>query len=171
MIVRCVGVFAAGIAAISASQAAAPQALSFNCDAVPGEVSAMQQDRLGAARTISGDLRVIQARHDNNLTPTATVKLASPKDFVALQMTPVEPNSSDFVVFVRNGDSKEEERTVLGQVTLNQTVPFRLALNGKDVQVEAAGKAVAVRQSFRGAPSIGVTCSTGHFPFDNVHVQ
>jgi hypothetical protein len=171
MVVRWVGVLTAAAAGFSASEAAAPQRLSFNCDAVPGEVSAMDQDHLAMARTISGNLRAVEARQDNNLQPAATVRLASRKDFVALQMAPTEPGSSRFVVFVRNGDAKEEERTVLGEVPLNQTMAFNLAQSGKDVTVTAAGQTVSVRQSFRGPPSVAITCSTGHFLFDDVAVQ
>jgi hypothetical protein len=169
MIVRWLGVFAA--AGFTASQAAAPQALSFNCDAVPGEVTAMSENHLAAATAISGDLRALEMRQDNNLQPAATVKLASRKDFVALQMAPTEPNSGKFVVFVRHGDAKEEERLILGELMLNQSMPFRIAQNGKDVTVTGAGETISVRQSFRGAPVLGVSCSTGHFLFDNVQVQ
>jgi hypothetical protein len=168
MIVRWVGVLAAATAGFTASQAAAPQSLTFNCDAVGGAVSTMDAEHLSPTTAISGNLRALQARHDNNLSPTATVKLSSRKDFVALQMTPIEPNSSTFLLYVRNGDAKEEERTMLGQVALNTLVPFRIALNGKDVQIQAAGQAVSVQQSFRGKPNVGVSCSTGHFLFDNV---
>jgi hypothetical protein len=171
MVLRWVSVLAATSASLSASEAAAPRTASFNCDAVPGEVSAMDQTHLGAARAISGNLRAIEARHDNNLQPAATVKLASRKDFVALQIVPTEPNSQNFVVFVRNGDAQEEERTILGEVLLNQSMPFSIAQNGKNVTVTGAGQTISVRQSFRGAPSLGVTCSTGHFLFDNVAVQ
>jgi len=41
MRVRWIGLFAGAAAAVTATQAAAPRMLSFNCDAVPGEVSAM----------------------------------------------------------------------------------------------------------------------------------
>jgi len=171
MRVRWIGLFAGAAAAVTATQAAAPRMLSFNCDAVPGEVSAMGQEHLATASAISGNLRAVEMRQDNNLQPAATVKLASPKDFVALQLAPTEPNSGRFVVFVRNGDAKEEERTLLGEVALNQAVPFRIARSGKDVIVAAAGQTIAVRQAFRGTPSLGVTCSTGRFLFDNVEVQ
>jgi hypothetical protein len=157
--------------AVSSAQAAAPQAMSFNCEALPGEVSAMDQDHLGAATAISGNFRALQISQDNNLSPAATVKLASRKDFVALQMTPLEPNGRTFLVFVRNGDAKEEERTMLGQVAMQESMPFRVARSGKDVVITAAGQTISVRQSFRGTPSVGVSCSTGHFLFDNVQVQ
>jgi hypothetical protein len=170
MVLRHIVIVAAA-AGFNASEAAAPQNLSFNCNAVPGEVSAMDQSHLAAANTISGNLRAVEIRQDNNLQPAATVKLASRKDFVALQMAPTEPNSGRFVVFVRNGDAKEEERTMLGEVTLNQSVPFRIAHSGKNVIVAAAGQTISVRQSFRGPPSMGVSCSTGHFLFDGVSVQ
>ena len=39
------------------------------------------------------------------------------------------------------------------------------------VSVAAAGPTISVRQAFRGTPSLGVTCSTGRFLFDNVEVQ
>jgi hypothetical protein len=171
MRVRSIGLFAGAAAAVTATGAAAPRMLSFNCDAVPGEVSAMGQEHLATASAISGNLRAVEMRQDNNLQPAATVKLASPKDFVALQLAPTEPNSGRFVVFVRNGHAKEEERTLLGEVALNQAVPFRIARSGKDVIVAAAGQTIAVRQAFRGTPSLGVTCSTGRFLFDNVEVQ
>jgi hypothetical protein len=138
---------------------------------VPGEVSAMDQSRLATATAISGNLRALEMRQDNTSQPAATVKLASRKDFVALQLAPTEPNSRRFVMFVRHGDAKEEERTILGEVALNQSVPFSVARSGKDVIVEAAGQTMSVRQSFRGPPSMGVSCSTGHFQFDNVSVQ
>jgi hypothetical protein len=171
MVVRWVALLAAAAAGVSATEAAAPQRLSFNCDAPPGELSTMDQDRLAGANAISGNLRAIEGREDNNLNPTATVRLASHKDFVALQIAPTEHNSSRWVVLVRNGDAREEERTLLGEVGLNETMPFRVTRNGKDVIIEAAGRSVAVRQSFRGAPDMGVTCSTGHFLFDNLQVQ
>ncbi|WP_028969594.1 hypothetical protein [Sphingomonas sp. URHD0057] len=170
MVLRHIVILAA-TAGFSATEAAAPQTLSFNCDAVPGEVSAMDANHLAAATTISGNLRAVEVRQDNNLQPAATVKLASRKDFVALQLAPTKPNSGKFVVFVRNGDAKEEERTLLGEVTLNEPMPFRVAQSGKDVIVVAAGHTLSVRQSFRGPPSMGVSCSTGHFQFDNVSVQ
>jgi hypothetical protein len=56
-------------------------------------------------------------------------------------------------------------------VPLNQTMAFSLAQSGKDVTVTAAGQTVSVRQSFRGPPSVAITCSTGHFLFDDVAVQ
>jgi hypothetical protein len=171
MTVRLIAIAAGAALALSASEAAAPQILSFNCDAVPGEVTAMDQARLTAATAISGSFRAIQARHDNSVSPVATVKLASDKDFVALQITPIEPNSSTFLIFVRNGDAKEEERTMLGQAELNQPVPFRIARNGKQVDVSAAGQSLSLRQSFRGTPSLGVTCSTGQFLFENLELR
>jgi hypothetical protein len=171
MVVRWIGLFACSAAVVSATQAAAPQMLSFTCDAVPGEVSAMDQEHLATASAISGNLRAVEMRQDNNLQPAATVKLASRKDFVALQLAPTEPNSGRFVVFVRNGDAKEEERTLLGEVAINQAVPFSIARNGKEVIVAAAGQTISVRQGFRGTPSLGVTCSTGRFQFDTIEVQ
>jgi len=170
MVLRHIVILAAA-AGFSASGAAAPQTLSFNCDAVPGEVSAMDQTPLAAATAISGNLRAIEMRRDNSSQAAATVKLASRKDFVALQLAPTEPNSGRFVVFVRHGDAKEEERVILGEVALNQSVPFSVARSGKDVIVAAAGQTLSVRQSFRGPPSMGVSCSTGHFLFDGVSVQ
>ena len=169
MILRQIVILAA--AGFGATGAAAPQTLSFNCDAVPGEVSAMDQTRLAAATAISGNLRAVEMREDHNSQPAATVKLASRKDFVALQLAPTEPNSGRFVVFVRNGDAKEEERTILGEVALNQSMPFSVTQSGKDVIIVAAGQTVSVRQRFRGPPSMGVSCSTGHFLFDGVSVQ
>ena len=74
-------------------------------------------------------------------------------------------------MFVRNGDSKVEERIGLGEVSLNQTMPFAIARNGKDVVVSASGQTVSIRQPFRGSPVIGVSCTTGYFLFDNVRVQ
>lgn len=171
MVARSLGIIAAAAAAFSASEAAAPQTLAFNCDAAPGEVSAMDQTRLTAANAISGNLRAIELRDDNNLQPTATVKLASRKDFVALQIAPTTANSGRFVVLVRNGDAREEERTLLGEVALNEILPFRMIHSGKDIVVEAGGQSVLVQRSFRGAPTLGVTCSTGRFLFDNVQVQ
>jgi hypothetical protein len=171
MILHSIAIAAGAALALGASQAAVPQTLSFNCDAVPGEVTAMDQGPLASATSISGSFRAVQARHDNNVSPVATVKLASDKDFVALQITPIEPNSSTFLVFVRNGDAKEEERTLLGQAELNQPVPFRVARNGKQVEVAAAGQSLSLRQSFRGAPSLGVSCSTGQFLFENVELR
>jgi len=170
MVLRHIVILAAA-AGFSASGAAAPQTLSFNCDAVPGEVSAMDQTPLAAATAISGNLRAIEMRRDNSSQAAATVKLASRKDFVALQLAPTEPNSGRFVVFVRHGNAKEEERVILGEVALNQSVPFSVARSGKDVIVAAAGQTLSVRQSFRGPPSMGVSCSTGHFLFDGVSVQ
>jgi len=169
MVLRHIVILAA--AGFAATGAAAPPTLSFNCDAVPGQVSAMDQTPLAAATAISGNLRPIEMRQDNNAQPAATVKLASRKDFVALQLAPTEPNSGRFVVFVRHGDAKEEERVILGEVALNQSVPFSVARSGKDVIVAAAGQTLSVRQSFRGPPSMGVSCSTGHFLFDGVSVQ
>lgn len=166
-----VAILTAAGAGLSAPQAAAPQSLSFSCDAAPGEVTAMADHLPATATFISGDFRALQIRQDNNLSPAATVKLASRKDFVALQMTPIEPNSRTFLVFVRNGDGHEEERTMMGEVRIDQSMPFRLARHGKDVVVSAAGQTVTVRQSFRGAPNIGVSCSTGKFLFENVQVQ
>lgn len=131
----------------------------------------MDQSHLTNSTAISGSFRAVQVRHDNNASPVATVKLASDKDFVALQMTPIEPNSSTFLLFVRNGDAKEEERTMLGQVEINQPAPFRIARNGKQVDVTAAGRTVSLRQSFRGSPSLGVSCSTGQFLFENLEVR
>ena len=169
MVVRWTVVLAAATVGFSPIDAAAPaKSVSFDCDAVPGSVSAMDPEHLAPTTVISGSLRALQSRQDNTLSPTATVKLSSRKDFVALQMSPVEPNSSTYVVFIRNGDAKEEARTVLTQVALNQPVPFRIALNGKDVDVQAAGQAISVQQTFRGKPTVGVTCSTGHFRFDNL---
>jgi len=170
MVLRHIVILAAA-AGFSASEAAAPQTLSFNCNAMPGEVSAMDQTRLAAATAISGNLRAVEMREDNNAQPAATVKLASRKDFVALQLAPTEPHSGRFVVFVRHGDAKEEERTILGEVALNQSVPFSIAQSGKDVVVAAAGQTVSVRQRFRGPPSMGVSCSTGQFLFDGVSVE
>jgi len=166
--VRWVCVLMAATVAFSASEAAAPESMSFDCDALPGTVSTMDANRLAPTRAISGSLSALQSRHDSNLTPTATVKLASRKDFVALQMTPIERNSSTFILFIRNGDNQQEERTELGHVTLNQAVPFTIAKDGKNVRVEAAGRAVFIEQSFRGTPNVGVSCSTGHFRFDNI---
>jgi hypothetical protein len=171
MVMRLVAILIAIGAGLSATQAAAPESLSFNCDAVPGEVTAMADHLPATATAISGNFRAIQIRQDNNLSPAATVKLASRKDFVALQMTPIEPNSLTFLVFVRNGDAHEEERTMVGQVMIDQPMPFRLTRDGKNVVVSAAGQTVTVRQSFRGAPNIGVSCSTGKFLFENVQVQ
>src|SRR5919107_737135 len=105
MVMRLVTILTAAGVGLSASGAAAPQALSFNCDAAPGEVTAMTDHVPATATDISGDFRALQIGQDTNLSPAATVKLASRKDFVALQMTPIEPNSRTFLVFVRNGDS------------------------------------------------------------------
>ena len=171
MIVRWIGVVATAPAGFCATHAEAPQAMSFNCDAAAGEVSIMDQSHLATAKAISGNLRAVEMREDNNLQPVATVRFASRKDFVALQMAPSGLSSGKFAVIVRNGDAKEEERTILSQVALNQSVPFRIAQRGKDVIVEAAGQTISVRQSFRGAPAMGVSCSTGRFLFDNVQVQ
>jgi hypothetical protein len=171
MVVRWISVLAATAAGFSAGEAAAPQAMSFNCDAPPGELSTMDRDRLAGANAISGNLRAIEGREDNNLDPTATVRFASRKDFVALQLAPTSHDSGRFVIVVRKGDAHEEERTLLGEVGLNEAMPFRVTRSGKDIIIEAAGQSVSVRQSFRGAPSMGVTCSTGHFLFDNLQVQ
>jgi len=171
MVVRWIGVLAATAAGFSASEAAAPQTMSFNCDAPPGELSAMDQNRLAGANAISGNLRAIEGREDSNLDPTATVRFASRKDFVALQLAPSSHNSGRFVIVVRQGDAQQEERTLLGEVGLNETMPFRVTRSGKDVIIEAAGQSVSVRQSFHRAPYMGVTCSTGHFLFDNLQVQ
>src|SRR3954454_2711585 len=96
-------------AGFRATGAAAPQTLSFNCDAVPGEVSAMDQSRLATATAISGNLRALEMRQDNSRHPAPPGKRASRRYFVALQLAPTEPNSGRFVVFVRHGDAKEEE--------------------------------------------------------------
>ena len=170
MVLRWIGCFAIASVGMTATEAAAPNPLSFSCNALPGEISAMD-GQLPASTAITGNLRALQMRHDKNLRPVATVRLASKKDFVALQVTPVEPNSDTFTVFVRNGDSKDEERVGLGEVTLNQTMPFAIARNGKDVVVSASGQTVSIRQPFRGNPVISVSCTTGHFLFDNVRVQ
>src|SRR5205085_9897300 len=132
---------------ITATEAAAPNPLSFSCNALPGEVLAMD-GQLPASTAITGNLRALQMRHDNNLRPVATVSLASEKDFVALQVTPTKPNSDTFTVFIRNGDSQVEERIGLGEVTLNQTMPFAIARNGRDVVVSASGQTVSIRQPF-----------------------
>jgi hypothetical protein len=170
MVLRWVGFFAVASVGITATEAAAPHPLSFSCNALPGEVSGMD-GQLPASTAITGNLRALQMRHDSNVRPVATVRLASEKDFVALQITPTEPNSDTFTVFVRNGDSKVEERIGLGEVSLNQTMPFAIARNGKDVVVSASGQTVSIRQPFRGSPVIGVSCTTGYFLFDNVRVQ
>jgi hypothetical protein len=167
MILRSIS---AGIMVIglTASQAGTAQRLSFDCNAAPGGVLAMDSHTIAGATAISGVFRAIQTRHDNALRPVATVKIASRKDFVSLQMTPRQADSDVFDVFVRNGDAREEQRTILGQVTLDHPMPFRVARAGKQVVVTAAGHTVVLDQSFRGTPAMGVTCSTGHFLFENV---
>jgi hypothetical protein len=131
----------------------------------------MDERQLPAVSAISGNFRALLARSDNNLRPSATVKLASAKDFVALQMTPTEPGANRYTVFVRNGDNREEERTPLGEIALNESMPFRVALSGKDVEIVAGDQAMSVRQSFRGTANIGLSCTTGHFRFDTLQVQ
>jgi len=171
MVVPWIGLVAAVAAGVSGTQAAAPQPLLFDCDAPAGEVSSMNADHLTPATTISGNLQALETRAGGDLRPAATIRLSSRKDFVAVQMTPIEPNGSTFQVLVRNGDAKEEERFPLGQVTLNQTVPFRITQNGKDVVIAANGQSVSVRQSFRGTPNVGVSCSAGRFRFQNVEME
>jgi hypothetical protein len=145
--------------------------MSFDCDAAAGGVMTMGEGHLEATTALSGSLRPMLTRQDNELRSVATVKLASAKDFVALQMTPTAPNSNTFDVFVRNGDAQQEERQALGQVSLNQTMPFRIAVVGKNVVVAALGQTVTIDQMFRGKPRMGVSCSTGRFMFENVQPQ
>lgn len=171
MVVRSIGLLAIVGLGMSAAEAAAPTPISFNCDAAPGAVSSMGEQQLPAALEISGSVRPLQIREDNNLRPVATVKLASTKDFVALQLTAAQPGKNTFDVYVRNGDAREEERTPLGEVTLNEALPFRITVAGKDVIVAAGDQTVSVRQSFRGTANIGVSCSTGRFMFDIASLQ
>ena len=167
MILRMIG---GGMMAIglTASQAASAQPVSFDCNSASGDVIAMNNGAIAGATAISGVFRAFHSGAGGDFRPVATVKIASRKDFVSLQMTPRETGSDVFDVFVRNGDAREEERTILGEVTLNHAMPFRVARAGKKVVVTAAGKTVVLDQSFRGTPAVGLTCSTGHFVFDNV---
>jgi hypothetical protein len=171
MSVPLAGILAIAGTALAAPAAANSQGVSFNCDSDSGSVATMDQQALRGATAISGTVRPLQIKYDRLLRPAATIKLATRRNFVALQLTPDPESRGLFDVFVRNGSAQEEERTPMLKAKLDDTVPFKIELAGKEVHVTAGDQRISVTQDFSGRPNVGVSCSTGRFQFDNVQVR
>lgn len=170
MVLPFVGFLSVAITSAGSVAAVAPT-ISFNCNADSGIVSGIDPAKLPLSSSISGTIRPVIGRVHPSMAAAATVKLVSHKNFVAIQLTETEPKSGVFKIWARNGDNRDEERTPLGQVSLGYTVPFRLARSGKDVVVTAGNQTITIRQLFLGQPTVGVSCSTGQFMFDNIQLN
>ena len=166
-----IGIFSLIMASAGSAAAALPQSMSFDCNADSGIVTGIDPATLPLSTAISGTVRPVLGRVHPSMSAAATIKLASQKNFVAIQVAETEPNSGVFEVWARNGDSREEERTPLGKIKLNDTVSFKLERVGNDVLVTAGNQAVTIRQLFLGQPTVGVSCSTGQFVFNDIRLK
>jgi hypothetical protein len=158
------------IAAVAAVLLAAGASLSakttsYDCTAAGGAFSQMTHVTEGRNPAISGNVQVKQLGTDSKVLPTATVRVSTKKDFVALQLTPERPDSQKVLVRVRNGTGAEEEFAELGTISLDQPISFRIDLLKNEVRVTAGDQSVTVEQMMRGNPTVALTCSTGSFQF------
>lgn len=171
MVLPRIGLFSLAIATAGSAAGAASQPISFDCNADSGIVSGIDPAKLPPSSVISGSIRPVIGRYDPSMVAAATVKLVSKKDFVGIQLAETEPKSGVFNIWARNGSDREEERTPLGQIKLNDTLPFRLERAGNKVLVTAGNQTITIRQLFMGQPTVGVSCSTGQFVFNNIQLN
>ena len=171
MVLHWLGILSAALASAGNAATTAPQAISFDCNADAGIISGIDPAKLPTSNSVSGTLRPVLGRIHPIVVAAATVKLASQKNFVAIQLAETEPKSGIFKIWVRNGDDRNEERTPLGEIRVGDTVPFKLVRAGDNVLVTAGAQTVTIRQLFFGHPKVGVSCSTGQFVFNDIQLN
>jgi hypothetical protein len=168
MSARVIGIVAAAVLAIGASTPVSAQSRSYDCTAGGGQFTQLTRESAGGNPAVSGQVQVKQLHSDDKLLPSATVRVSTKKDFVALQLTPTAPDSQNVLVRVRNGTGAQEEFEDLGTLTLNQPLSFRIDLLKGEIRVTAGNQSVTVQQLMRGDRTVALTCSTGAFEFENL---
>jgi hypothetical protein len=168
MSARVVGLVAAAVLTMGASSPVSAQSKSYDCAAGGGQFTQLTRESAGGKPAVSGQVQVKQLRSDDKLLPTATVRVSTKKDFVALQLTPIAPDSQSVLIRVRNGTGAHEEFEELGTLTLNEPLAFRIDLLKGEVRVTAGNQSVTVQQLMRGDRTVALTCSTGAFEFKNL---
>ena len=168
MSARVIGIAMAAVLAIGLGSPAGAQSKSYDCAAGGGQFTQLMREGAAGNPAVSGQVQVKQLRSDSKLLPSATVRVSTKKDFVALQLTPTAPDSQSVLVRVRNGTGAQEEFEELGTLTLNEPLSFRIDVLKGEVRVTAGNQSVTVRQLMRGERTVALTCSTGAFEFDHL---
>jgi hypothetical protein len=157
----------------AASPTAAAAALSYDCDTASGSFSELKQSQAGPSYRVSGRITARQLRVDKRWLPAGNVAIASAdqKVFVMLKLSGLKRPKGPLEVILVNVDGGRKTQQVLGQIGLNETLSFTLSVQGSTARAEIGRMGGDTVAAIGPGGSVGITCSTGDFMFDDLKLD
>jgi hypothetical protein len=163
------GALLAGFGLLGAAGAqAAP--ISYDCDTNEGSFSAIEQVQAGPAYHVRGSITPMQWRTHERWLASAQIRLTSADGSHAIAVQVIRAPGAERADFgVQSGTGGQPATIGLGQVSLNEALPF-------DLSVLASGDAIVTLGTERRVfhvdigrnAKMSVLCSTGEFAFGDL---
>jgi hypothetical protein len=160
----------AAAAAVTGPANAAP--MSYDCDTAPGRYSELKQTEPGPAYRVSGRIAANELAMDKRWVPVGNIVIESAdgKNGARLRLfAPTRRAPLDVVLSTNIGDKVETQ--TLGQVGLSQELAFSMTVADGRVKVEIGTMRGEAAIEMGAGASVGVTCSTGNFHFDDLRLS
>jgi len=155
------------VAATLLAQTAVAAPVDYDCDTPAGSFSEISQVQVGPAVHVRGTITALQWREDRRWSPLGQVRVENGDRTrsIAVRVVRIPRQArATFDVTVQTGG--EPQTTRLGEVALNEAVPFELQLlpSGDAIAV-VGGERRVFRLDLGRNVKIKTICSTGEFLF------
>ena len=156
-------------AAMLLAQAATAAPVDYDCDTPIGDFSQLIQTQAGPAYHVQGTIKPLQWRDDpdQRWAPLGQVRLmnADGSRSIAVRVAR-NPGAARGVVSVMLWNGGPPQSTAMGDVGLNEALPFELrALPSGDVVIIVRGQQQVFHLDLGRSGKVEATCSTGEFLF------
>ncbi|MEM1053215.1 MAG: hypothetical protein AAGI28_14080, partial [Pseudomonadota bacterium] len=170
-VIRLTATALVALTALAAPSTASANGVRFACDTPNGRISELTLPVNATRFVISGTIKPVLFRSDEQWLPTATISLQNPEtgNLLSINAIAQSGDAANAMVSVRSISGEDDRTSNVGALALNSVIGFAIIY-----QAEGDSRIIIGEQNFTATSQLTTNfnltfnCSTADFVFENI---